>query len=124
MRSKLKAAAVGAVSVAAVIAVSAPAFAVTNTYGPQNWSNGTTSGRYRAHTGTHYILAKGCSGRVSIDLRVDVINNPDISEGYYSYACGSTGMLTGHVDSYGSPYRGHFMQSHSQWYGTLSDNHP
>ncbi len=124
MRVHLKRAAIGAVSVAAVLAAAAPAVAATARYGPQSWSNGTTTGRYRAHTGNHYILLSGCGGRQSLDLRVDVISNPDISEGLYSYACNSTGVVGGHVDSYGTPYRGHFMQTKSNWYGTLSDDHP
>jgi hypothetical protein len=121
MRNYLKRCAVGVVATGAVLAVAAPAAAVT--FGPQSWGNGTQSGRYRAHVGYHYITLGCSSGRYNIDLRVDVINNPDVSEGYYSYACNSTGYVYGHYDSYNSAYRGHFMQSHSVWYGSLSDSH-
>lgn len=118
--------AVGVAGVTAAILASAlPAFATTFSQGPASWVNGDQTGRYRAHTGTHYIkLTCTGSSRYSIDLRVDVISDPDVSEGYFSYACNSQGHLGGTIDSYATPYRGHYMQSHSTWYGTLADNHP
>ena len=123
MRTLIKRAAKTTVATGALLALAVPALAATSSFGPQSWSDGTQTGRYRAHTGNHYILLKCSSGRYNVDLRVDVISNPDISEGYYSYACNSTGVVGGHIDSYLSQYRGHFMQSRSAWYGTLSDTH-
>jgi hypothetical protein len=123
MHKYVKKCALGVVATGAVLAVAAPALAATSSFGPQSWSNGQQTGRYRAHVGYHYITLSCSGGRFNIDLRVDVINNPDISEGYYSYACNSPGQLYGHYDSYLGAYRGHFMQSHSSWYGTLADNH-
>ncbi len=125
MNRHLKKAVVTVLGAGAIAAAAAPAaLATTNTFGPRSWSPGDQTGRYRAHVGYHYITALGCGGRKDIDLRVDVISKPDISEGYYSYACGSPGMLYGHIDSYASAYRGHFMQNWSNpWYGTLRDNH-
>jgi hypothetical protein len=121
MHKYVKKCATGILATGAVLAVAAPAAAVT--FGPQSWSDGTQTGRYRAHVGYHYITLRCTSGRYNIDLRVDVIGNPDVSEGYYSYACNSAGQVYGRYDSYASAYRGHFMQSHSIWYGSLTDNH-
>lgn len=124
MHIRLKKTLVSLLGVGAIAAAGAPAaLATTNTYGPQSWGNGTATGRYRAHTGYHYITLLGCRGRYVVDLRVDVISKPDISEGQYSYACNSPGQVYGHYDSYLGNYRGHFMQSRSAWYGSLRDNH-
>lgn len=124
MRTFTKKALVSLVGAGAIAAAAAPAaLATTNAYGPQSWGNGTASGRYRAHTGTHYITLLCSSGRFTVDLRVDVISDPDVSEGQYSYACNSPGVVNGRYDSYLGTYRGHFMQSRSAWYGTARDNH-
>lgn len=125
MHKYVKKCAVGLLATGTVLAVAAPAAArSTASFGPQSWSSGEQTGRYRAHVGYHYITLTCSAGRYNIDLRVDVINNPDVSEGYYSYACNSAGQVYGHYDSYASAYRGHFMQSWSVWYGKLADNHP
>ncbi len=118
-----KEAAIAVAAAGTLIVVAAPAVATTNSFGPQSWGNGTQTGRYRAHTGNHYITLGCSSGRYSIDLRVDVINDPDVSDGYYSFACNSTGVVSGNYDSYLGNYRGHYMQSHSSWYGSLKDTH-
>jgi hypothetical protein len=124
MKDHVKKAVVSLLGAGAIAAAGAPAaLATTNSFGPQEWSNGTSTARYRAHTGYHYITLLSCNGRYTIDLRVDVISKPDISEGQYSYACNSPGQLYGHYDSYLANYRGHFMQSRSAWYGTARDNH-
>jgi hypothetical protein len=108
---------------ASIVALAVPAGAATSSFGPQNWANGTATGRYRADYGAHKIVLS-CSGPAkAIDLRVDVINNPDISEGTYAYTCSVAGYTGGNIDSKLPQYRGHFMQSHSSWSGTASDTH-
>ena len=48
-------------SAALVVAAAAPALATVYSQGPQSWSDGTASGRYRAHAGDHWILpSNGC----------------------------------------------------------------
>ena len=117
-----------AVAVVALVAVAigaSPAYATYSNFGPQSWSNGTTTARYRAHVGNHGIYTGSCGGGTfSIEVRVDVINSPDISEGYTSNTCGGpTKYLYGSVDSFGTAYRGHFIQSHTSWYGNVSDTY-
>ena len=107
--------------------VAAPAaFAATSSFGPQSWSSGTETGRYRSQAGTHNIKPyNGCgSASVTIELRVDVIDASDYSEGTKTIQCGTTKAFTGMYNSYQSAFRGHFMKSHSSWYGTLQDTHP
>lgn len=132
MKHSFRRALVSLVSTAAIVAVAAPAMALTyNTYGDQSWNSGTQTGRYRAHSGTHYIQpwAQGGGGCPSgshryIDLRVDVINNPDYSEFYGNITCNLYWSYPGRYDSYNSAYRGHFMQSWNvNWYGSLTDAH-
>jgi hypothetical protein len=98
----------------------------TASFGNQSWSNGTETGRYRSSAGYHYIdVACSTSSTLSVELRVDVINYPDISVGYVSRTCSGTNYpLNSTIDSNQVDYRGHFMKSHSGWYGTLSDYHP
>jgi hypothetical protein len=97
----------------------------TAIFGPQSWSNGSTTGRYRSLPGWHVLFVTQCSGSQTIELRVDVINNPDISVGYSTMTCGgANGSQNSSTDSYATAYRGHFMQSHSGFYGTLTDRHP
>jgi hypothetical protein len=127
MRSCLAHRAMAVAGVLLVFAALIPAaFAATNSFGPQSWGDGTTSGRYRSQVGNHAIKAlNGCgSSQVTLELRVDVISNPDISEGQVTVTCnGSAGNIYGSINSFGSAYRGHFMQSHSTWYGVASDAH-
>lgn len=100
------------------------AWAATAIFGPQSWTSGMTSARYRSNPGSHVIYAGSCTVNPTIELRVDVINNPDISVGFaYPTCAGSGHALFSSTDSYTSPYRGHFMQSHTTFYGQLRDAH-
>jgi len=123
-RPKLRCAAAVAALIAIAIGVS-PAYATYSNFGPQSWSNGSTTARYRAHVGYHGIYTGSCGGgSFSIEVRADVIGNPDVSEGYTANTCGGpTKYVYGNVDSFGTAYRGHFMQSHTSWYGNLSDTY-
>lgn len=71
------------------------------------------------------FLAKSCtSGTPTIELRVDVINATDISEGYAYPPCNNiNNNITSTINSYNSAYRGHFMQVHNTFYGALWDTH-
>lgn len=100
------------------------ASAAIATFGPASWSVGTTTARYRSNPGSHVIYAGSCGTNPTVELRVDVINNPDISVGFaYPTCAGTAQVLFSTVDSYASPYRGHFMQSHTTFYGQLRDAH-
>ena len=123
MHKHLRKSVVTVAATGALLAAAAPAIATTSSFGPQSWAVGSATGRYRAHTGYHYITLGCSSGRFIVDLRVDVINNPDVSEGRYTYTCGITGQLYGHYDSYLTSYRGHFMQNGSSFYGSMKDSY-
>lgn len=59
-----------------------------------------------------------------VDLRVDVINNPDVSEGKRYVPCGGTIGFPGIYDSYAASDRGHFMQNLVySWTGIWRDTH-
>lgn len=113
-------------AIAMLLVIAPAAFAATSSFGPQNWSSGTETGRYRSQIGTHNIKPfNGCgSSYLTIELRVDKIDADDPSEGTRTIQCGTTGGIYGSINSYQSAYRGHFMKSHSSWYGTLQDTHP
>jgi hypothetical protein len=96
--------------------------AAAATFGPQTWENGTDTGRYRRHAGTHDLSITGCGSSVEyMELRVDIIDRPDVGYGIIAYRCNDT---TRHeysgYDTYGDKYRGHFMPARSAFYGTLS----
>jgi hypothetical protein len=112
--------------VAAFLTFTSLAFATTTyTEGPQSWSSGDTTGRYRAEAGDHTMKVNdGCGSQiVTVELRVDVIDKPDLSVGTRNINCGGSATLYSGVDSYNSAYRGHFMQSHESWYGRYQDVH-
>lgn len=57
-----------------------------------------------------------------MELRVDVIDKPDIGYGNKNYACdGAARTQYSGYDTNNSRYRGHFMQARSNFYGTMND---
>jgi hypothetical protein len=112
----------GALALSALWCAS-PAPAHAYVQGPKNWLLYESSSRYPRHAGNHKLRITACGGTQKMELRVDVVNGPDIGYGLKSYACGgATRVQYSGYDTYGSHYRGHFTQVQNGFYGTLRDD--
>jgi hypothetical protein len=109
------------------------AVAATSVFGPQSWTDGTQSGRYRSNAGNHTIKVNSCSGisgnNIDWNLRIDVVGSSDISVGTTTLSCvgGATGGPISSQSSQPADFRGHFLQS-KNFSGTataqVQDTHP
>lgn len=91
--------------------------------GPKNWSGGETTARYQRHAGTHRLSITNCGTAThAIELRVDIVNRADVGYGLVGLRCGGSSVpIRSNYDTYGSAYRGHFLQVQYGFYGTLRD---
>ena len=114
--SKLTKTATGAALVAGSLALlgnAAPAF----TQGPRYWAVNSTSDRFRHDASSVTVSAPDCivdpgepSG-ITVNLRVDIIDEPDVSRGTKFFSCdGSYAFPNSYSSLDVTRARGHFLQ--------------
>jgi len=107
----------------AALTVIAPVPAQAYVQGPLNWTYQDSTRRYHRHAGNHHVSITNCGTKFHhVELRVDVVNREDKGYGMLRYRCGTqVRTIMSNYDTYGSDYRGHFLQVQEGFYGTLKD---
>ena len=111
--------ALAALTVIAPVPTSADAYV----QGPLDWTYQDSTRRYRRHAGNHHVSITHCGTQSHlVELRVDVVNKKDKGYGIRTYRCGASAKtIASNYDTYGSDYRGHFLQVQEGFDGTLKD---
>lgn len=118
---KVRGIAVAAVGAAGVVGVG-EMVASAASFGPQSWSVNQTTGRYWQEPKTHHMSISDCGNQTqTLELRADIIDDPDIGYGNFLINCNTTQEQYSGRNTYDSQYRGFFIQSRTEWYCTITD---
>ena len=91
--------------------------ALAFTQGPQYWGVNASSGRFRHDSSQVIVGSPDCVSytlaphSAKVNLRIDVIDKPDISKGTITFLCGESATYqNGSSSTNTDKYRGHFLQ--------------